>query len=267
MSSTHLSSLLKRRTVSLILICVIIGVPIIVLGHAELFYGGYGSTPSSSVEVYSLEDVWYPRNPDWQPNPLLIKGNMSAYYSRPVLMVPNNVVIEIFVEDVTNSSSDLSAFDVFDYTFLQDNGYVNTTLTPLVSGDFGDGEDYTANETGWTYWTATGLPKVYGPLGRGISNKNFDMTGNQSGDRYSICSLEFAFNTDTSLRVYQWSVLFELAIIQEGALQLAGHGMRITVETKMTWIPVLAIGLPGSYVQSLNITRGDGVADNGVEDY
>ncbi|MFW9908973.1 MAG: hypothetical protein ACFFEF_10390 [Candidatus Thorarchaeota archaeon] len=267
MLSTHLSSLLKTRTIAVILICIIIGVPVIILGQAELSYGGYASTPSATLQVYTLEDIWYPRYFDWQPYPLLITGNMSAYYSRPSLMIPSTILVEIFVEDVTNSSSDLSGFGVYNDEVLQDNGYVNSTVTPWVDGNFGDGENYVSNTTEWTFWPTAGLPRESSSLKRGMYTWWRSITGYQSGERYSICSLEVIFNTDTSLRVYQWSVLIELAILLQESSQLAGHGMRIIIATTMTWIPVFTLGLSGPYIESMNITRGDGTTDNGVKDY
>jgi hypothetical protein len=266
MSSIGLSGLLKRRTIAIALICIIIAVPLIILGHAELSYGGYPQTPSSSVQVHTLKDIWYPRGWGWEPNPLFVSGNMSSYYARPYLMCPNSVEVEIFMQDVTGSTN-VSWVGVADYETLRDDGYVNTTLTPLVDGNFGDGEGYTANETEWTYWPATGLPVVGNYLEQGICDLDFSMTGYQSGDMYSICKFGLRFSTDTSLQLYQWSLLIELAIFIGEASEIAGNGMRIIVSTTMTWIPVLVVGLAGAYTEIVNITRGDGVADNGVQDY
>jgi len=266
MSSIKLSGLLKRRTIAVGFVCIIISVPLIVLGHAELNYGAYRQTPASSVEIHSLSDIWFTGGSGWTPYPLLVSGNMSSYYTRPYLMCPNNVVVEVFMQDVTRNTN-LSWVSVAGYDFLQDGRYVNTTLTPLVDGNFGDGEGYIANETEWTIWPATGLPTVYTSLEQGICDKDFDMTGYLLGEMFSICKVEFDFSTDTSLELYPWSLLIELAILHGEASEIAGHGIRITVTTTMTWIPVLVVGLGGAYTQIVNITRGDGLADNGVQDF
>jgi len=192
---------------------------------------------------------------------------MSSYYNRPFLMCPYRIVIEVFIEDVTNSSSDLSWISGADYAFLRDEGYVNTTFTPSVAGDFGDSEGYAINQTEWTYWSTMGLRTVSSSLERGISSRDWDLTGYQVGDRYSILSMDMRFNPDSSLYIYQWSLLLELAIILEGAELLAGHQFQFTVETTMTWIPFFVFSQPGGYTQSMNVTRGDGIADNGIQDY
>jgi hypothetical protein len=267
MTFARLNSLYKQKPVAVVLICIIILTPVVILGHAEIAYGTYDQTPSASIDVYTLSDVWYPRHGDWQPNPILVKGSINSYYNRPLLMCPNRVIVEVFVEDTTNSSSDLSFFELADYAFLQDTGYVNTTFTPMIDGNFGDAENYIANETEWTFWNTAGLPTVSSSLEQGINYRNMDYTKYQSGDRYSICTMEFGFGTDVSLRVYQWSLLLELALILEGAEQIAGHGLSFTIMTTISWIPVLVVGIPGGYSQTVNVTRGDGIADNGVSDY
>jgi len=267
MALVKLKELYSKRPIAVILIFIIILTPVIILGHAEIVYGSYDQSPNADITIYTLTDVWYPRQGDWQPNPILVKGSINSYYSRPILMCPNKVVIEVFVEDTTNSSSDLSFVQLSDYAFLQDTGYVNTTLTPMIDGNYGDGEGYSANESTWTYWTTTGLPIVSSSLEQGISYRNMDFTQYQSGDRYSVCSLEFWFSTDTMLRTYQWSLLLELGIILDGAEKIGGHGISFTLMTTVTWIPVLVVGVPGGYSQTVNITRGDGVSDNGVLDY
>jgi len=267
MTLVKLKDQYSKRPVTVIVLFIIILTPMIILGHAEIAYGSYDQSPNADITIYTLTDVWYPRHGDWQPNPILVKGSINSYYSRPILMCPNKVVIEVFVEDTTNSSSDLSFIELSDYAFLQNTGYVNTTLTPMVDGNYGDGELYSANESSWTYWNAEGLPTVSSSLEQGICYRNMDWTQYQSGDRYSICSLEFWFSTDTSLRVYEWSLLLELGIIFEGAEAISGHGLSFTFMTTISWIPVFVVGVPGGYSQTVNITRGDGVADDGVLDY
>jgi hypothetical protein len=267
MLSAIKTKLLTRRILSLILICIIIAVPITVLVHAELSYGGYDQDQYQSVEVYSLKDIWYPRNPDWQPYPLFIKGEVNSYYSRPFLMYPHSVVMEFFFEDITNSSADLSWLGVSDYTLITEGRSVNVTVEPKINGNYGDNEGYIVNESESVSWYGDSLPLIATSVGAGISYRDLDMTGEKVGDRYSICTITLGFGLDTKLQSLDWSILLEIAILLEEASQISGHEMQVSMAYTITWTPILVSVLWWDTSYSELIIRGDSVTDGSVTDY
>lgn len=266
MFSTLKTNLLNRRVQALILACIIIMLPVIVLIHAELSYGGYDKEQGQSVQVYSLRDIWYPSSHGWQPNPFFIEGQVNSYYQRPFLIYPYNVVMEFFIEDVTNNSMDLPWSGIADYTILTQNRGFNVTVIPKVSGDFGDNEGYVVNESESVIWFGDGLPMTDTSVGAGISYHDIDMTGVRVGNRYSIGTIELRFGLDTSLRQCVWSLLLEIAVLEEASL-ISGHEIQFSVEYTITWVPVLVAVLWWTSTYSDIVIHGDGVTDESVVDY
>ena len=258
--------LTKRRVISIVVIF-IIAIPTVILVHAEVNYGGYGNEPTHSVRVDSLKDIWYPLHGDWQPNPLFISGSVSSYYSRPFLMYPSSIELEFLMKDKTNAEEDLSWLSVSDYLIVSSDYRVNVTLDPNVSGSYGDGEGYTANQSEWVIWNSDGLPLISTSIGAGISKGGFNMTGHYVSDYYSFCKIALSFGLDTSLRSMDWSLLLEIAILRDDASQITGHQMEIIVAYTITWRQILVFELWGRATQSDMIVRGDGLADNGIADY
>ncbi len=240
--------------------------PVSILLHAELSYGGYDKEQDQSVQVYSLKDIWYPSSQDWQPNPFFIEGQINSYYQRPFLMYPYSVVMDFFIEDITNSSSDLPWFGISEYTILTQNLGFNVTVEPKVSGDFGDNEGYVINESESVTWFGNGLPMTGTSVGAGISYHDVDMTGVRVGTRYSIGTIELRFGLDTSLRQCIWSLLLEIAVVDEASL-ISGHEIQLSVEYTITWVPVLVAVLWWTSTYSDIVIRGDGANDESVIDY
>jgi hypothetical protein len=249
-------------------VILIIAIPTVILVHAEVSFGGYGNEPTHSVSVHSLEDIWYPVHHGWQPNPLFINGSVNSYYSRPFLMYPSSIELEFLIKDNTNVDEDLSWLSVSDYLIVLSDYRVNVTLDPNVSGSYGDGEGYAANQSEWIIWNSDGLPLISTSIGAGISKDGFNLTGHYVSDYYSFCKIALSFGLDTSLRSMDWSLLLEIAILQEEASLIAGHQMQIAVAYTITWRQVLLLNYLGSSTQQSDmIVRGDGVADNGIADY
>jgi hypothetical protein len=258
--------LTKRRIISTVVILVI-AIPTTIIVHAEASYGSYGHEPSSTVRIYSLKDVWYPLHGDWQPYPLFISGSVDSYYSRPFLMYPSSVELEFLIKDSTNINGDLSWFSAADYTIVSAGQRVNVTLDPYVNGSYGDGEAYVANQSKWVIWNSEGLPFTGNPMGAGLYYHSWNYTGYYVSDCYSFLRVTIAFGRDTSLHSLDWSLLIEIAILQEEAFLIAGHQIEIIVAYTTTWKPTLVFELPGSFTQSDMIVRGDNVTDNGIMDY
>lgn len=258
--------LTKRRVISIVVI-LIIAVPTTILVHAEASYGSYGHEPTSSVRVYSLKDMWYPLHGDWQPYPLFISGSADSYYSRPILMYPSSIELEFLMKDSTNINEDLSWLSAADYTIVSAGQRVNVTLDPNVNGSYGDGEAYVANQSEWVIWNSAGLPFTRTPIGAGIYSHSWNYTGYYVSDCYSFLRVTLSFGRDTSLHSLDWSLLIEIAILQEEASLIAGHQMEIIVAYVITWKPTLVFELPGSSTQSDMIVRGDNLTDDGRTDY
>lgn len=256
----------KRRIIALVLILVI-AIPTTILVHAELSYGDYSKEPTHSVQVHSPKDIWYPRNGNWQPYPVLVTGNISSYFSRPYLMYPSDIEVEFLMKDATNLSTDLSWLSVADYAVIPDGGKINVTLNPNVSGDYGDNENYAVNQSEWVNWHSHGLPLIPNSTGAGISGHDIDMTGHLISSYYSFCKVKLSFGQETSLRSLNWSLLLEIAILREDASLIAGHWMELIVTYTITWVPILVFRLIGSNTYSDTIVRGDGLPDMGVVDY
>ena len=240
--------------------------PVIVLLHAELSYGGFDQEQYQSVQVYSLRDIWYPSSHGWQPNPFFIEGQINSYYQRPFLIYPYSVVMEFFIEDITNSSSDFPWVGIADYAILSQDLGVNVTVEPKVSGNYGDSEGYVANESESVTWFGDSLPLIYTSAGAGISYHDIDMTGVQMGTRYSIGTIELRFGLDTALRQCYWSLLLEIAVLEE-ASSISGHEIQFSIEYTITWVPVLVTVLWWNTIYSGTVIRGDGVNDESVIDY
>ncbi|MFW9961203.1 MAG: hypothetical protein ACFFDV_09300 [Candidatus Thorarchaeota archaeon] len=261
--------LLNRKVIALILAIAIV-IPPAVLVHAELSYGSQSSEPTYTVRVESLQDLWYPSEGTWQPNPIFINGNASSYYSRPFLMYPIKIEFEILVKDTENLTADLSWLSVSDYDIISNGTFINVTLVPLVSGNYGDNEGYLANRSESTVWQSKGLPTISTSTGVGISSHDINMTGfsySFMSDYYRLCKVEILFGLDTRLLSVDWGILLEIAILRNEASQIAGHLMIILVTYTITWIPILVTVLPGNIMRSGMLYRGEGLADEGVEDY
>ncbi len=261
--------LLNRKIIALILAIAIV-IPAAILAHAELSYGSYRSEPAYAVRVESLQDIWYPSEGTWQPNPIFINGSASSYYSRPYLMYPIKAEFEILIKDTENLTADLSWLSVSDYDIISNGTYINVTFVPLVSGNYGDNEGYVTNQSESTVWQSKGLPLISTPTGVGISSRDINMTGFSypfMSDYYSICKLDILFGLDTRLLSVDWGILLEIAILRSGASQIAGHLMIILVTYTITWIPILVTVMPGNIMRSGMLYRGEGLADEGVADY
>jgi hypothetical protein len=266
MLSSAKRTLLNRKVVALLLV-VIIAVPFTIFAYSELNYGNYGNQPTHKMEAYSLEDMWYPSDGAWQPYPLFITANISSYYSRPFLMYPDHIEFDFLMKDTVNLTADLSWLSVSDYHIVPLGTYVNTTLTPKVSGDYGDNEGYIANQSESTVWHGTGLPLTSTSIGAGIQKRSFNMTGYWISHYYSFCRLGLSFGVDTSLRSIAWSLLLEIAINQQGASKIAGHWMEIIVWYTIYWVPILVFETFGGTNYSGSLPRGDGLSDEGMADF
>ena len=266
MLSSAKKVLLNRKVMALVLFF-IIAVPTTILVHAELNYGSYDQEPTHSVRVYSLRDVWYPSEGSFQLYPLFITGNISSYYSRPYLMCPSSIEFNFFMKDATNLTADLTWLSMAGYDIVSEGTYINVTLNPNVSGDYGDAEGYIANQSEWTCWYSHGLPVISTSTGAGISSHDIDLTGYWLSHYYSFCKVYVSFGLDTSLRSLNLGLLLEFPIFRDGASQIAGHWMEVIVAYTIYWTPILLYRLPGTSWYSNMMFRGEGLADEGMADY